>query len=193
MQPAVPPAALPFTGDPEADALVAADPLALLVGFVLDQQIPIQRAFAAPLELRRRLGTLDAATIAALDPEAVERAFRTPPALHRFPGAMAARVRGLCAAIVARHDGDAARIWADARDARDLAGRLARLPGIGPAKAATIVALLALRLGVRADGWEAIRPAHPTLANVDSPEALAAYRTAKQAAKAAAKAGHGGA
>jgi hypothetical protein len=105
-----PPATLPFTGDPEADALLAADPLALLIGFVLDQQVTVQKAFAGPAELRRRIGTLDATAIAALDPGTLEAAFRERPALHRFPGAMAARVQELCAVVARDYGGDAARL-----------------------------------------------------------------------------------
>jgi endonuclease III len=131
----VPPDHLPFTGNPDADALLARDPLALLIGFALDQQVTVQKAFSGPYELRRRIGGLDAATIATMDPEALEAAFRTPPALHRFPGNMAKRVRDLCAVIAERYGNDAARVWADAPDARELHARLIALPGIGEMKA----------------------------------------------------------
>jgi uncharacterized HhH-GPD family protein len=178
------PTSLPFTGDPEADALLASDPLALLVGFVLDQQVTVQKAFAGPLELRRRIGTLDAAAIAALDPEVLGAAFRVRPALHRFPGAMADRVRELCAAVVRDHGGDAARVWTGARDGADLEARLRALPGIGEMKAKTLVALLAKRFGVRPPGWESVAPTYPTLADVDSAEALARYQEQKRARKA---------
>src|SRR4051794_32587096 len=116
----VPPDHLPFTGDPDADALIATDPLALLIGFALDQQVTVQKAFSGPLELQRRIGSLDAKSIATMDDERLDAAFRTPPALHRFPGNMAKRTRDLCAAIASGYDGDAARIWRDASDARDL-------------------------------------------------------------------------
>ena len=175
---------LPFTGNPEADALLAAEPLALLVGFALDQQVTVQKAFSGPLELLRRTGTLDAAAIAAMDPEALETVFRTPPALHRFPGMMAGRVRDLCAVIARDYDGDASRLWREASDARDLRARLRALPGIGEAKSATIIGVLARRFGVRPAGWEAQLPAEPTLADVDSAEALAAYQAGKRARKA---------
>jgi uncharacterized HhH-GPD family protein len=175
---------LPFTGNDEADRLLAADPLALLIGFALDQQVTVQKAFAGPYELRRRIGSLDAATIAATDLDALETAFRTPPALHRFPGSMAKRVRDLCAVIATAYDGDAARIWTGAADARDLHARLMALPGIGEMKAGTIVSLLGKQLGVRPDGWEALVPDHPTLGDVDSPEALAEYQAGKRAMKA---------
>jgi uncharacterized HhH-GPD family protein len=184
----VPPDHLPFTGDPEADALLATDPLALLIGFALDQQVTVQKAFAGPLELRRRIGSLDARTIAAMDPERLDAAFRTPPALHRFPGNMAKRVRELCAAIADRYGGDASRIWTGAADARDLHARLIALPGIGEMKAGTILALLGNRYGIKPDGWEEVRPTHPTLGDVDSPEALAEYQAGKRARKAAIRA-----
>jgi uncharacterized HhH-GPD family protein len=179
-----PPDRLPFTGIDEADRLLAADPLALLIGFALDQQVTVQKAFAGPYELRRRVGTLDAATIAALDPEVLETAFRTPPALHRFPGNMAKRTRDLCAVVADQYGGDASRIWTEAVDAGDLHGRLIALPGIGEMKAGTILSLLGKQMGVRPAGWEALVPDHPTLGDVDSPEALAAYQAGKRARKA---------
>jgi uncharacterized HhH-GPD family protein len=182
------PASLPFTGDPDADALLASDPLALLIGFVLDQQVTVQKAFAGPAELRRRLGTLDAAALAATDPTAFAAAFAERPALHRFPGAMAARVQELCAIIARDHAGDASRLWTRARDAPDLERRLRALPGIGEIKARTLVALLARRFDVRLPGWEALVPDHPTLADVDSAEALARYQEQKRANKASRRA-----
>jgi len=175
---------LPFTGNDAADRLLAADPLALLIGFALDQQVTVQKAFAGPLELRNRVGSLDAATIAAMDPDVLDAAFRTPPALHRFPGNMATRVRGLCAAIADGYDGHAERVWTEAADARDLQRRLVALPGIGEMKALTISTLLARQMGVRPDGWEALLPDHPTLGDVDSAEALAEYQAGKRAHKA---------
>jgi uncharacterized HhH-GPD family protein len=188
----VPPDHLPFTGDPDADSLIATDPLALLIGFALDQQITVQKAFSGPLELRRRLGHLDAGRIATMDPETLEQAFRMPPALHRFPGNMAKRVRELCAVIVDDYGGDAARVWADVKDARALHARLIALPGIGEMKAGTIVALLGIRYGIKPAGWDEVRPDHPTLADVDSAEALAEYQAGKRARKAEirAKASH---
>jgi uncharacterized HhH-GPD family protein len=183
--------ALPFTGNPEADALLASNPLALLVGFALDQQVPVQKAFSGPLELLRRTGSLDAAAIAGMDPEALDAVFRTPPALHRFPGMMAGRVRELCAVVATEYGGDASRVWREAGDAADLRARLRALPGIGEAKSATIVGVLARRFGVRPAGWEAQVPSEPTLADVDSPEALAAYQAGKRARKAEARAGGG--
>jgi uncharacterized HhH-GPD family protein len=180
----VPPDHLPFTGNPDADRLLAEDPLALLIGFALDQQVTVQKAFAGPHELRSRLGTLDASTLATMDYEPFEAAFRTPPALHRFPGNMAKRVRQLCGAIADGYGGDASRVWAEAADAHDLYGRLIALPGIGEMKAGTIVALLGKRYGIRPAGWDEVVPAHPTLGDVDSPEALAEYQAGKRARKA---------
>jgi uncharacterized HhH-GPD family protein len=180
----VPPDHLPFTGDPDADALIARDPLALLIGFALDQQVSVQKAFAGPLELQRRIGTLDADAIATMDPEALDGAFRKAPALHRFPGNMAKRVRDLCAAIADGYDGDASRVWSGAADARDLHARLIALPGIGEMKAGTIVALLGKRYDIRPAGWDEVAPSYPTLGDVDSADALAAYQAAKRAHKA---------
>lgn len=179
-----PPDQLPFTGNPDADALLARDPLALLIGFALDQQVTVQKAFAGPFELRRRIGSLDAAVIATMDPEVLDEAFRGPPALHRFPGNMSKRVRDLCAMIADAYGGDASRVWAEATDARDLHARLIALPGIGEMKAGTIVALLGRQYGIRPAGWEEVAPKHPTLGDVDSPEALAEYQAAKRAHKA---------
>jgi uncharacterized HhH-GPD family protein len=179
-----PPASLPFTGDPEADALIARDPLALLIGFELDQQIPLQKAFRGPLELSRRIGGLDAAAIAAMDPAVLEAAFREKPALHRFPGTMAGRVQELCCHVTAEYGGDASRIWTEATDGRDLKARLLGVPGIGPMKATSLIGILGRRYGVRPPGWEDVAPTYPTLADVDSAEALVAYQDAKRAHKA---------
>jgi uncharacterized HhH-GPD family protein len=177
-----------FTGDEAADRLIAEQPLALLVGFVLDQQITVQKAFSGPLDLQRRLGGLDAAVIAAMDPAELEAVFRQRPAIHRFPANMARRVQALCAAIATRYDGDAARVWTEAADGPDLERRLLALPGIGEMKARTIIAVLGKRLGIRPPGWEAVAPGHPTLGDVDSPEALATYQAGKRAHKAAIRA-----
>lgn len=184
-----PPDRLPFTGDEEADRFLAADPLALLIGFELDQQVTVQKAFVGPFELRRRLGHLDAARIAAMDPDAFAAAFRERPAIHRFPGSMAVRVQALCAAIAAEYGGDAGRVWSEARNGRDLEARLLALPGIGEMKARSIIAILVKRFGLRPPGWEAVTPTKPTLGDVDSAEALAAYQAGKRAHKAALRAG----
>jgi len=183
---------LHFTGDPEADAYLAEDPLALLVGFVLDQQVTVQKAFSGPLELRRRLGSLDAARIAAADPAELEEAFRTRPAIHRFPGSMARRVQELCAALAEDYDGRAERVWIEAENGADLERRLLTLPGIGPMKAKTLVAVIGKRLGAGPPGWEDVAPQHPTLGDVDSDEALETYQAAKRAHKAAMRAARAG-
>ena len=180
----VPPDHLPYTGDPEADALLAAGPAALLIGFVLDHQVPLQKAFSGPLELRRRLGTLDPAALAAMDPERFEAAFRERPALHRFPGNMARRTQELCAVLARDYGGDTSLVWREATDGRDLHARLIALPGIGEMKAGTLVAILGRRFGIAVPGWEAVAPSTPTLADVDSPESLAAYQAGKREAKA---------
>src|SRR5919202_3158771 len=125
---------LHFTGNDEADELLAREPFALLIGFVLDQQVPLERAFAAPAELRRRIGTLDAAAIAGMETGELERVFAERPALHRFPGTMARRVQELCAAVASDYGGDAERVWTEAQDATDLKRRLLDLPGIGDMK-----------------------------------------------------------
>jgi uncharacterized HhH-GPD family protein len=179
---------LHFTGNDEADELLAREPVALLIGFVLDQQVPLQRAFAAPLELKRRLGTLDPATIAGTPPAELERAFTERPALHRFPGTMARRTQELAAAIVSDYGGDAERIWTEAQDARELKRRLLELPGIGDMKVRSLFAVLAKQLGVRPPGWEEALPKHPTLGDVDSPETLERYQEAKRAYKASLRA-----
>ena len=182
------PTHLHFTGDDEADRLLAEQPLALLVGFVLDQQVTVQKAFTGPLELRRRLGTLDAATIAGTDPGELERIFRERPAIHRFPGNMARRVQELCAAIAEDYGGRAERVWLEAESGDDLKRRLLELPGIGPMKASSLLAILGKRFGVRPPGWEDVAPQHPTLGDVDSYAALEAYQERKRAYKASLRA-----
>ena len=182
------PSHLHFTGNDEADALLAEEPLALLIGFVLDQQVPVQKAFSGPLELKRRIGTLDAAAIAGMDPGELDRAFRERPALHRFPGTMAMRTQELCAAITTEYDGDAARVWTEAADGEDLQQRLLDLPGIGPMKARSLIAILGKRFGIKPPGWEDVAPTHPTLGDVDSVEALLDYQAKKRAHKAAMRA-----
>jgi uncharacterized HhH-GPD family protein len=182
------PTRLHFTGNDEADALLAEEPLALLIGFVLDQQVPVQKAFSGPLELKRRIGTLDASAIAGMDPGELDSAFRERPALHRFPGTMAMRTQELCAAVATDYDGDAARIWTEASDGRDLEQRLLDLPGIGQMKARSLIAILGKRFGIKPPGWEDVAPSHPTLGDVDSVEALLDYQAKKRAHKAAMRA-----
>jgi uncharacterized HhH-GPD family protein len=171
-----------FTDDDAANALIATDPLALLIGFALDQQVTVPTAFVGPRKLEQRLGKLDAAEIAGMDPGKLEAAFREKPAVHRFPGSMAKRVQELSAAIVSEYDGDAARVWTDAADAADLRKRIKSLPGFGDMKVTSLAAVLAKRFGVAAA--EGLVPSHPTLGDVDSPEALANYQAAKRAHKA---------
>jgi uncharacterized HhH-GPD family protein len=179
---------LPFTGNDSADALLSEDPLALLIGFALDQQVTVQKAFSGPWELRTRLGQLDARRIAETDPAELDRVFRERPAIHRFPGSMAGKVAALCAAIAERYDNDASRIWREAKDGRDLEARLLDLPGIGPMKAKTILAVLGKRYGVSLPGMADVMPKHPTLGDVDSAEALAEYQAGKRAYKASMRA-----
>jgi uncharacterized HhH-GPD family protein len=163
--------------------------MALLIGFVLDQQVSVQKAFSGPLELQRRIGSIEAETIAALEPDDIEAAFRAPPALHRFPADMARRTRALCAAIVETYGGDASRIWTEAADGPDLEARLLALPGIGAMKAKALLVILFRRFGLQLPGLEALLPNHATLGDVDSAAALAAYQAQKRAAKQARKAG----
>ncbi len=169
---------LHFTESDAANELIANDPLALLVGFALDQQVTVQKAFAGPLVLRERLGALDAATIADADLEPV---FRERPAIHRYPGVMAKRVHDLAAHLVERYDGDAARVWTDAADAGELRANLEALPGFGEMKVKALGAVLAKRFDVAAA--QELVPWHPTLGDVDSPQALADYQAAKRAHK----------
>lgn len=178
------PAKLPYTGIDEADRLLADDPLALLIGFELDQQVQLQKAFSGPYELRKRIGTLDAAKIAAMDADQLEAAFKERPALHRFPANMARRTQALCEAIVRNYGGDAAAVWRDAQDGKDLEKRLLDLPGIGAMKARTIIGILGKQFGVRPSGWEQVAPQHMSLGDVDSPEKLAEYQAGKRAYKA---------
>ncbi|MFL5771348.1 MAG: HhH-GPD-type base excision DNA repair protein [Chloroflexota bacterium] len=175
---------LPFSGDDEADRLLVEEPLALLIGFELDQQVPLQKAFSGPLELKRRLGTLDCAIIASTDPEKLDAIFRERPALHRFPGNMARRTQELCSFLVERYGGDARRVWGEAKDGADLEARLLELPGFGPMKAGTVIAILGKQLGVTPPGWEQYAPHHMTLGDVDSADKLATYQAGKRAHKA---------
>jgi uncharacterized HhH-GPD family protein len=175
----VAPKALHFTDDDEANRLLAEDPFALLVGLALDQQVTVQQAFAGPLKIKQRVGTLDSKTLAGTD---LEPAFREKPAVHRFPGTMADRVQDLAAVVAEDYGGDASRIWRDAKDADDLRARIAALPGFGDMKIRTLAAILAKRFDVAAA--QELAPSHPTLGDVDSAQALADYQAAKRAHKA---------
>lgn len=175
-----------FTDDLEACALIARDPFALLVGFAIDQQVPVQKAFAGPLALKQRVGTLDPAKLAAID---LEPAFKEKPAIHRFPGSMAARVRELAAVVAEDYDGDAARIWDEAKDPADLQKRLGALPGFGPMKVQALASVLGHRLDVSVA--KPLVPGHACLGEVDSPQALLDYQSAKRERKAALRAAAG--
>ncbi len=183
--------AIPITGDPEADLLLEDEPLALVLGMLLDQQVPMEWAFRGPATLRERLGgDLDAAAIASMDRDSFVELCSATPAVHRFPSSMGDRIQALCAVVVQDYDGRAERIWTEAADAADLARRVRALPGYGAEKTRILVAILAKRLGVTPAGWE--RVAAPfsddqprSAADVDSPEALQAVRAWKKAAKAA--------
>jgi uncharacterized HhH-GPD family protein len=170
---------LHFTDSDESNELIATDPMALLVGFVLDQQVTVQKAFAGPLALRERLGALDAATIASADLEPI---FRERPAIHRFPGSMAKRVHDLAVHVRDEYDGDAGRVWGDARDSEELRANLLALPGFGEMKIKAIGSVLAKHFGVEAA--RDLVPWHPTLGDVDSAQALADYQAAKRIHKA---------
>lgn len=173
-----------FTDDPAACQLLADDPFALLVGFAIDQQVPVQKAFAGPYVLQQRVGTLDPKRLATID---LEAAFREKPAIHRFPGSMASRVRELAAVVAEEYGGDASRIWREAKDADDLKKRLGALPGFGSMKVTGLGAVLARRFGVEIA--EPLAPEHACLGDVDSPQALLDYQAAKRAHKAALRAG----
>jgi uncharacterized HhH-GPD family protein len=176
------PTRLWFTDDDEACRLLAEDPFALLVGFALDQQVTVQQAFAGPLRLRERLGTLDPGAIATADPARLEEAFRQKPAIHRFPGSMATRVQELAGAVVDGYGGDARRIWSEAADGADLRRRIGALPGFGEMKVKSFGSVLAKRFGVAVA--QELVPSHPTLGDVDSPQALVDYQAAKRVHKA---------
>jgi uncharacterized HhH-GPD family protein len=180
---------IPVTGDPAADRLLTENPLALLIGMLLDQQVPMEWAFKGPATLQARLGSLDAHRIADLAPDELDAIFRAKPAVHRFPSAMAKRTHALSQVVVDEYGGDAAAIWRDVPTGAELLDRLRALPGFGDEKAKIFLALLAKRLGVRPDGWEqAAAPfsdATPrSVADIDSPETLARVRDWKRTQKA---------
>jgi uncharacterized HhH-GPD family protein len=184
-----------LTGDTDADALLSSEPLALLIGMVLDQQIPMERAFRAPFDLKERLGgALDPAAIAAMPPDDLAAVFAAKPALHRFPRSMAGRVQEVCAAVLQTYGGDTSAIWTTASDGKQLLAHVKALPGFGDQKARIFVALLGKQLGVRPPGWDVAAGAygesgsHRSVADIDSPEALAKVRQFKQAMKAEARA-----
>jgi len=181
--------------DPEADALLSRDPLALLIGMVLDQQIPLEWAFKGPLHLTQRLGReLDAADIASRDPDELAKLFATPPAIHRFPGSMAGRVQEMCRVVADDYDGDATNIWRDVEDAKELLRRIQALPGFGAHKAKIFVALLGKQLGVRPKGWREVAGefgeanSRKSVADITDAKSLDKVRAYKKEMKAKAKA-----
>lgn len=186
--------ATPFTGDPDADRLLSENGLALLIGMLLDQQIPMEWAFRGPAELQRRLGReLDAAAIAAMPPDELKAVFAEKPSLHRYPGSMAERVHQLCTYLVEHHDGRAEDVWEGAADAADCFARIRALPGYGEQKAKIFLSILGKRLGVAPPGWERLagdygKPGHRSIADVDGPGAIDKVRAYKQEQKAKAKA-----
>ncbi|MDE3134747.1 MAG: DNA repair protein [Acidobacteriota bacterium] len=167
-----------FTDDETANKLLVRDPMALLVGFLLDQQVSVQKAFSGPLAIQERVGTLDPAVLAKADLDAV---FRERPAVHRFPGAMAAKVQELAAIVRDEYGGDASRLWTEAADADDLRRRIGALPGFGEMKIKSLGSVLYHRFGVAVA--KDLVPSHPTLGDVDSAQALADYQAAKKAHK----------
>jgi uncharacterized HhH-GPD family protein len=176
-----------WSGRPEADQLLEEDPLALLIGLVLDQQVKMEKAFSGPYELKQRLGHLDAAAIAAMEPEALDAVFRQRPALHRFPGNMARRVQSLCQIVTTEYGGDAGALWRDVSDGDELARRIAALPGFGDMKVRITISVLAKKFGVTPTGWERHAANWHTVADVDSVESMAEARDVKRRMKAEGK------
>jgi uncharacterized HhH-GPD family protein len=182
------PASIPWTDDATANELIARDPNALLIGFVLDQQVQVQKAFSGPLVLRERLGHLDPARIAAMDAGEFASVCAERPAIHRFPRAMAGRIQALCETIATDFGGDGAQVWEGAADGADLYRRIGSLPGFGEMKIKSLATLLHRQYGVDLPGLQERLPEHPCLGGVSTPEELAAYQAGKRAAKAAARA-----
>ena len=184
-----PPESLPWTNNPEADRLLAEDSLALLIGMLLDQQFPMERAFFGPYLLQERLGgPLDAAEIADWDPEEFATIFRGPPAIHRYPASMAKRTQALCQTLIDEYDGVADRLWNEAGDGRDLYKRLKSLPGYGEMKSRVFVGILGKRMGVQPPGWEDEAAQRPSIADVARWEDVAELRAMKREMKKAAQA-----
>jgi uncharacterized HhH-GPD family protein len=188
----MPTTTLPITGDADADQLLVTDPLALLIGMLLDQQVPMEWAFRGPSTLRARLGHLDAARIAAMDPTELEAVFKEKPALHRYPGSMAKRTHALCVHVVEEYGGDAAKIWKGSRDPAVVFANIRALPGYGEEKSKIFLAILGKRLRAAPKGWEEyaapFSDSEPrSVADIDSREAFTAVRAWKQAMKAKGK------
>ena len=185
-------ATFPITGDADADRLLVDEPLALVIGMLLDQQVPMEWAFRGPATLKGRLGALDAHAIAAMSPEALDEVFRTKPALHRFPSAMAKRTHALCQHLVDEYDGDPAKIWRRVKDPKVVYDRIRALPGYGEEKARILLAILGKRLGKAPVGWESYAgpfgdPAPRSVADIDSREAFVRVRAWKKEQKAQGK------
>ena len=176
-----------WTQNAAANRLLEEDPLALLIGLVLDQQVPMEKAFNGPYELKQRLGHLDAARIAKMDPDELNEVFRTRPALHRFPGSMAKRVQAMCQTVVADYGGKPASVWTEARTGDELAQRIGKLPGFGAMKVKILVSVLAKKFDVRPPGWEKQAADWHNIADVDSAESMVEARAVKREMKAAAK------
>jgi uncharacterized HhH-GPD family protein len=186
--------AVHITGDEVADRVLGDDPFALLLGMLLDQQYPMEHAFRGPAKVLERFGTLEPAKVAEADPEAFAALCATPPAVHRFPGSMAARIQAVAREVVERYDGDTARLWTEAATGADLVKRVMALPGFGRQKAQIFTALLAKQLDVRPEGWEKAvgdyaLDGYRSVADVVDEESLARVRAYKKEKKAAAKAG----
>ena len=172
-----------WTQDPAANELLETDPLALLIGMVLDQQVKMEKAFRGPYDLKQRLGRLHVREIASMDPEKLDKVFRDRPALHRFPGNMARRVQAMCAAIVNDYDGDAGSVWRDARTGEELSERISGLPGFGEMKTRIMVSILAKKFGVKPPGWEKYAATWHSVADVESEESMAHAREVKREMK----------
>jgi len=179
-----------WTEDPAANRLLEEDPLALLIGLVLDQQVKMEKAFRGPYDLKQRLGHLDARRIAAMDPDKLDAVFRERPALHRFPGNMAKRVQAMTQAVVKDYGGDAEAVWRHAKDGEDLAKRIGRLPGFGEMKVKILIAVLAKKFDVKPKGYEKYAANWHTVADVDSAESMVEAREVKRRMKADKAAGH---
>lgn len=186
--------ALWLTGDPEADALLEADPFALLIGMLLDQQFPMESAFAGPRKLADRMGRFDPETLAAADPQEFAALCSTPPAVHRYPGSMAGRIQAVARVVAEDYDGDVTRMWTDGEpDAREVLRRLKVLPGFGDQKARIFLALLGKQRGIQPAGWREVagdygtEGARRSIADVTDQTSLAEVRATKKAAKAAAR------
>ena len=176
-----------WTQNEAANQLLESDPLALLIGMVLDQQVKMEKAFGGPYELKQRLGHLDVHKIASMDPEGLDKVFRERPALHRFPGNMARRVQAMCEVVVKEYGGDAESVWRDAKDGDDLAARVSKLPGFGEMKTKILIAVLAKKFGVKPAGWEKHAATWHSVADVDSAESMSHARDVKREMKAKAK------